>query len=29
MFSAVRDIEGYIDQRESLRHEGPFGDHTG
>ena len=22
-------IEGYVDPRESLRDEGPFGDHTG
>ena len=24
-----QDIEGYVDPREPLRNEGPFGDHTG
>lgn len=24
-----RDIEGYVDPREPLRDEGPFGNHTG
>ena len=24
-----REIEGYVDPREPLRDEGPFGDHTG
>ena len=23
------DFEGYVDPREPLREEGPFGDHTG
>ena len=27
--SAVREIEGYVDQGESLRQEGPFRDQTG